>query len=237
METLEIGGLIKTTLIDFPGEVATVLFTTGCNFNCPYCHNRPLILPAAQTLTKGSVMAHLEKRAGLCDGVVISGGEPTLQPGLEAAVKEIRRLGYKVKLDTNGTRPDVLERLLSRGLLDYVAMDVKSSPERHKHVTGGSARDRSAVEQSIALLMASPVAHEFRTTVAFPLHDYEEVKKIGESLLGAKRWVLQAYKPAPAVPAQAGLQAPPMGTLEAWKTQLEQELEIPGLQIELRTGY
>ncbi len=237
MKTLEVGGLIKTTLIDFPGEVATVLFTTGCNFNCPYCHNRPLILPAAETLTKGSVMAHLEKRAGLCDGVVISGGEPTLQPGLEAAVKEIRRLGYKVKLDTNGTRPEVLKRLLGLGLLDYVAMDVKSSRDRHGIVTGGSAGDRSAVERSLALIMASSVAHEFRTTVALPLHDYEEVKKIGESLAGAKRWVLQAYKPAPSVPADAALQTPPMGTLEAWKSKLEHELELRGLQIELRTGY
>lgn len=235
METLAIGGLIKTTLIDFPGEVATVLFTTGCNFNCPYCHNRPLIMPAAETLANGSVMAHLEKRAGLCDGVVISGGEPTLQPGLEAAVVEIRRLGYKVKLDTNGTRPEVLKRLLDLELLDYVAMDVKSSPERHEQVTGGNAGDRISVEQSVDLLMGSSVAHEFRTTVVFPLHDYEEIKRVGGRLAEAKNWVLQAYKPAPGIPEEEGLVTPPMGTLESWKTQLE--CDIPGIRIELRTGY
>lgn len=235
METMAIGGLIKTTLIDFPGEVATVLFATGCNFNCPYCHNRPLIMPSAETLTKGTVMAHLEKRAGLCDGVVISGGEPTLQPGLEAAVVEIRSLGYKVKLDTNGTRPEVLKRLLDRELLDYVAMDVKSSADRHERVTGGKAKDRAAVEQSMELLMGSAVAYEFRTTVVFPLHDYEELRRIGERVAGAGRWVLQAYKPAPGIPENEALTTPPMGTLESWKTQLEHD--IPGVRIELRTGY
>jgi len=235
MKTMAIGGLIKTTLIDFPGEVATVLFATGCNFNCPYCHNRPLIMPSAETLTKGSVRAHLEKRAGLCDGVVISGGEPTLQPGLEAAVVEIRSLGYKTKLDTNGTRPEVLKRLLDQGLLDYVAMDLKSSADRHERVTGGKAKDRAAVERSVDLLMGSAVAYEFRTTVVFPLHDYDELRRIGERVANADKWVLQAYKPAPAIPEEAALSTPPMGTLETWKAQLERD--IPGVRIELRTGY
>ena len=232
MDTLDIGGLIKTTLIDFPGEVATVLFATGCNFNCPYCHNRPLILPGAARLTQGTVRAHLEKRAGLCDGVVISGGEPTLQSGLEAAVREIRGLGYKVKLDTNGTRPDVLRRLIDEDLLDYVAMDVKSSAPRHALVTGGQNLDRRAVEESIGLLLSSTVPYEFRTTVVLPLHDFEEMLQIGQGLLGAKGWILQAYRPVAGVEK---LQPPPMGLLEDWKQRLEEVL--PNVVIHLRTGY
>lgn len=232
MNNLDIGGLIKTTLIDFPGEVATVLFATGCNFNCPYCHNRPLILPGAARLTQGTVRAHLEKRAGLCDGVVISGGEPTLQPGLEAAVREIRALGYKVKLDTNGTRPDVLKHLIGEDLLDYVAMDVKSSVYRHALVTGGQSLDRRAVEESIRLLLSSTVPYEFRTTVVLPLHDFEEMLLIGQELMGAKGWILQAYRPVAGVEK---LQPPPMGLLEDWKHRLEEAL--PDVVIHLRTGY
>jgi pyruvate formate lyase activating enzyme len=235
MDSLVIGGLIKTTLIDFPGEVATVLFANGCNFDCPFCHNRPLILPTAETLVPGTVRRHLEKRAGLCDAVVISGGEPTLQPGIEKAIREIRSLGYKIKLDTNGTRPEVLARLMEEKLLDYVAMDVKSSPERHQWVTGSSVSSRKAVERSVDLLMDSDLQHEFRTTVVLPLHDYGEIREIGRRLSGSKRWVLQAYRPAPSVPEDFGLSAPPMGTLELWKSRLESELGMT--QIELRTGY
>lgn len=238
MDMLEIGGLIKTTLIDYPGEVASVLFTNGCNLNCPFCHNHALLESSSPVLSTSVIRSHLRTRAGLCDAVVISGGEPTIQPGLERAIMEIRSLGYKVKLDTNGTQPEILRHLMEAGLVDYIAMDVKSSAALHCAVTGGTVSDRAEIDKSIRLLLEAECNYEFRTTVVMPWHDYDELKSIGLQLKASKRWVLQSYRPltdSNGTPLINIMSAPPKGRLETWKTRLEQELGL--YQIELRTGY
>ena len=190
-------GLQKTTLLDFPGHVACTIFTGGCNFRCPYCQNSELVLdPAAfPKLSEEEVMAFLRKRKGILEGVCITGGEPTLQPDLAPFLRKIKELGYLVKLDTNGYRPEVLQSLLEEGLLDYVAMDVKASKEKYAKTVGVSELDLSKLEKSVSLLMGqAKVPYEFRTTVVKGLHDLEEFEEIGKWLAGAQALFLQSYR-------------------------------------------
>ncbi|MBK8189453.1 MAG: anaerobic ribonucleoside-triphosphate reductase activating protein [Vampirovibrionales bacterium] len=193
-----IGGLIRASLVDFPGRVSAVVFTQGCNFRCPFCHNPALALSRQSidpALTLQSVLAFLEKRRGKLDGVVICGGEPTLQPGLGRFMETVRAMGYALKLDTNGARPDVLADLLGRGLLDFVAMDVKAPLENYAAAAGLAHVDTEAIARSIELIRASGVAHEFRTTVVQPLHTPEDLYAMGRLTQGAQRYVLQRFKP------------------------------------------
>lgn len=190
-------GLEPVTLIDFPGHIATVLFTGGCNFRCPFCHNAALVL-APETLPRyeeTDVLRLLEQRFGLVDGVVVSGGEPTLQAGLAGFLRQVRQLGLAIKLDTNGSRPNVLRALLDEGLLDYVAMDVKAPPEKYARLAGLPGLNLKEVEQSIALLRESEVACEFRTTVIPDWLVEEDVTEIACWLQGAKQFVIQQFRP------------------------------------------
>jgi pyruvate formate lyase activating enzyme len=190
-------GLQKTTLLDFPGHVACTIFTGGCNFRCPYCQNGELVLnPAAQPcLSEEEVMAFLKKRKGILEGVCITGGEPTLQSDLENFVREIRNLGYLVKLDSNGYRPEILKSLVEQGLVDYVAMDVKASKENYAKVTGVPGLDVTKIEESVAYLMTQDkIPYEFRTTVVRGLHTLEEFEEIGKWLEGAPALFLQCYQ-------------------------------------------
>ncbi|MBN2339585.1 MAG: anaerobic ribonucleoside-triphosphate reductase activating protein [Acidobacteria bacterium] len=161
---MKIGGFQSCTLADFPGRVAAILFFQGCNFRCPFCHNRRLIPPEGDTLIPaGDVLEQLRRRRGLIDGVVLCGGEPTLQPDLPAFAAGLRAMGLEIKLDTNGSRPEVLEAMLGAGLLDYVAMDVKA-PWRLYARLAGTEPLLDEVRASVRVLAASGVAHEFRTT-------------------------------------------------------------------------
>ena len=190
---MDIQGLQKLTLLDWPGRVACTIFLGGCDFRCPFCHNRDLVtgpLPAA--MDSGELLAFLAKRKGLLDGVCVTGGEPLLRPGLEALLEEIKALGFPIKLDTNGTNPDMLEALAQEGLLDYAAMDIKNSPDRYAETCGGVDL-LGPVKRSAALLMAGAVDYEFRTTVCAPLHTPEEMAGIGRWLKGAKRYFLQPF--------------------------------------------
>ena len=193
---MEIHGLNKTTLLDYPEHVAATVFTGGCNFRCPFCHNSELVLaPGGQpAFSEEEVLAFLKKRRGLLEGVCITGGEPTLQPDLEEFIGKVKELGYLVKLDTNGYRPEVLERLLKAGMLDYVAMDVKASPENYSKVAGLQGMDVERVGRSVKLLKESGIDYEFRTTVVKGLHSIEEFEKIGRWISGAKAYYLQAYR-------------------------------------------
>jgi len=188
------GGAQWTTLIDYPGRVATALFTVGCNFRCPFCHNPELVDPdrLAPTLDEGEVLKRLRERVGFIDGVVISGGEPTIQPSFPSFVERVKRLGFLVKLDTNGSRPDVLRELLEEQLVDYVAMDVKGPLDGYDRLTGIHC-NVNAVEESIGLIIAGAPDYEFRTTVA-PTLGREDIRRIAERLAGAKRYVLQAFR-------------------------------------------
>ncbi len=187
-----IGGIQKMTLLDFPGRIACIVFTHGCNFRCPYCHNAPLVTHSPDTVSEEEVLAYLKKRRGILDGVVVSGGEPTLQKDLIAFLGKVRELGYAIKLDTNGTNPAVLREAVERGLCDYVAMDIKNSREKYP-VTCDCAVDMTAVEQSVSFLLSGAVEYEFRTTLTRELHTEEDMRSIGEWIRGAKKYYLQTF--------------------------------------------
>lgn len=187
-------GLQKLTLLDYPGRTACTVFMGGCNFRCPFCHNAPLVLPGREQepYTEEEVLSYLKKRAGLLDGVCVSGGEPTLQEGLDAFLRQVKALGYQVKLDTNGSRPEALRALLRQGLVDYVAMDVKSSPEEYARACGVPI-DLEKVNESIDLLLSGCVDYEFRTTVVAGLHTPQIIEQTARRIAGAKRYFLQAF--------------------------------------------
>lgn len=191
---MRIAGLQKTTLLDYPGKVACTVFLSGCNLRCPFCHNASLVLPerAPAQIREDTLLAFLEKRAGVLDGVCISGGEPTLSPDLPELLRKIKALGYCVKLDTNGSNPRMLEALLEEGLLDFVAMDIKNAPSRYAETCGG-IDILDAVRESAALLMRAGIPYEFRTTAVHPLHSPEEMREIGAWLRGAQRFFVQQF--------------------------------------------
>ena len=192
---MHIGGMQKLTLLDYPGKVACTVFLSGCNLRCPYCHNPGLVLPDqinAPGIPESEVFAFLEQRKGKLDGICITGGEPTLQPELPGFLEKLRELGYAIKLDTNGTYPGMLKGLLHDGILDYVAMDIKNSPQRYAETCGG-ADVLSRVRESVDLLLDSSIEYEFRTTVCKPLHTEKEMEEIGRWLKGAKRYFLQPF--------------------------------------------
>ena len=192
---MRIGGLQKLTLLDYPGKVACTVFLSGCNLRCPYCHNPGLVLPEqieGSEIPEAEVLSFLERRKGKLDGVCITGGEPTLQPELPEFLEKLRRLGYAVKLDTNGTNPAMLKALLQERVLDYVAMDIKNSPSRYAETCGG-IDCLSRVRESAALLMDGTVDYEFRTTVCAPLPTPRDMEELGRWLKGARRYFLQPF--------------------------------------------
>lgn len=191
---MRILGLQKLTLLDYPGHTACTVFAGGCNFRCPFCHNAPLVTGGEEPLPldEQEVLDYLKRRSGLLDGVCVSGGEPTLQDGLPGFLRRARALGYRIKLDTNGSRPDVLRALLEEGLVDYVAMDVKSSPEGYERACGRPV-DLAAVRESIALLLEGRTDYEFRTTVVAGLHDEQTIARAAQLIAGARRYFLQAF--------------------------------------------
>ncbi len=193
---MEIHGIQKLTLLDYPGHTACTVFTGRCNFRCPFCHNASLVLrPEEQPLLDAEeLFSLLKKRKGMLDGVCITGGEPTLQKDLGELCARIRDLGFAVKLDTNGARPAVLSSLLERELVDYVAMDIKASRERYPLVCGVKDLDTAPVEESVQMLMGGKVSYEFRTTLVRELHRREDMHAIGVWLRGAKAYFLQEFR-------------------------------------------
>lgn len=190
-----LAGLQKTTLLDYPGKVACTVFTPGCNFRCGFCHNAGLVLRVGEAgvLTEDEFFSFLQKRRGILDGVCVTGGEPLLQSDLPDLLARIRDLGFSVKLDTNGSYPDRLEGLLTQHLVDYVAMDLKNSPERYAQTVGLMGFDLDPIRRSVRLLMDSDTDYEFRTTIVENLHDLPEIRAMGAWITGAKRWFLQAF--------------------------------------------
>ena len=189
-----IGGFQKNSLIDYPGKISSVIFTLGCNFRCPYCHNPELVNPALFTapVDKASVFSFLEKRRGLIDAVVITGGEPTLHSDLSEFIVRIKSLGFLVKLDTNGYHPDMLERIICEGNLDYIAMDVKAPIGKYSEVTRCNC-DEDNIDRSIQLIINSGVKYEFRTTVAKPLLTLEDIRKIEKRIENAELFYVQDF--------------------------------------------
>ena len=193
---MHIHGLQKLTLLDYPGHTACTVFTGGCNYRCPFCHNASLVLrPTEQpTIAAEEVLSFLRKRQGLLDGVCITGGEPTLEKGLADFCAAVKELGFALKLDSNGSRPEVLRELIEKDLVDYIAMDIKSSRENYGKLVGIPGYDTAKVEESAALLMEGRVDFEFRTTVVKEFHSVEDFERIGQWLRGEEKYFLQCFK-------------------------------------------
>lgn len=191
-----ISGFQKLTLLDYPGKVACTVFTGGCNFRCPFCHNASLVLPEriSQESDEEAVLSFLRKRQGVLDGVAVTGGEPLLHRDIARFLEEVRAMGFSVKLDTNGSFPDRLIELVRSGLVDRVAMDIKNSPELYPETVGIEGFDISAVERTKDYLLAGNVDYEFRTTVVKGLHTAESIQKAAEWITGAKEYYLQQFK-------------------------------------------
>ena len=192
---MNIQGIQKLTLLDFPDRTACTVFTGGCNMRCPFCHNASLVLRPGENPAyfEEEIYAFLKKRQGILDGVAITGGEPLLQHGLREFILQVRELGFAVKLDTNGSYPDRLAALMDEGLLDYVAMDVKNSREKYAQTVGIKNFDTAPIEQSIALLRSSGVPFELRTTVVRELHSAEDIEDMGVWLQGDHAHYLQGF--------------------------------------------
>ncbi|MCJ7836664.1 anaerobic ribonucleoside-triphosphate reductase activating protein [Cuneatibacter sp. NSJ-177] len=190
---MKIGGFQKLTLLDYPGKLSATVFTGGCNFCCPFCHNSELILPG-DTLPEEEILSTLKKRRRMLEGVCITGGEPTLQKDLETFIEKLKEMDYLVKLDTNGYKPDILRRLCERGIVDYVAMDLKGPKSKYAAIAGREELSLDRIEESAAYLLKGTVDYEFRTTVVPELHEEADFPEIGEWIRGAKAYYLQAYK-------------------------------------------
>ncbi len=189
-----IGGFEKFSMLDYPdGKLTAIVFTAGCNMNCPYCHNAQLVGKCENRFSQAEVINSLSQRKHFLDAVTITGGEPTLQPDLEEFIEEIKAMGYLVKLDTNGTRPEVIRSLIEKGLLDYIAMDIKSSFKKYKMFTS-NADDIDNAFRSIDIILKSNVKHEFRTTVVDDLIDGEDIGEITGLIQGKETYYVQKFK-------------------------------------------
>ena len=190
-----IKGLQKTTLLDFPSKVACTVFTGGCNFRCPFCHNASLVtrMDNEYVISEDALFDYLKKRSGILDGVCVTGGEPLLQNDIADFCKRIKDLGLLVKLDTNGSKPEKLHELISLGLIDYIAMDIKNSKRLYPVTCGGVDLLKEA-EESVSLIMSSGIPYEFRTTVVRELHNAESIKELCSWISGARKYYLQSFK-------------------------------------------
>ena len=189
---MKINGLLKLTLLDFPGHTACTVFFGGCNFRCPFCHNATLVRGEGENITKEEFFKFLSKRQGLLDGVCITGGEPLLQRDIADFMRKIKEMGFEVKLDTNGSFPEKLKELCEAGLVDYVAMDIKSNLEGYSRAAGASVNTEK-IRESVEFLVGGTVDYEFRTTVAKGAVLLSDMEGIGELISGAKRYFLQGF--------------------------------------------
>lgn len=191
---MRIGGLEKCSLIDFPGDISAVVFTQGCNFRCGYCYNPELVYPTLfkPSIPEKEVLSFLEKREGKIGGVVITGGEPTMQEDLILFIKKVRGKGFKVKLDTNGSNPEILDEIIQLKIVDYFAMDIKGPLEKYRNITCAAITPKK-IEESIGLIINSGADYEFRTTVVRSQLSKDDFKKIGKMISGAKLYALQKF--------------------------------------------
>jgi len=195
---MNVAGFQKLTTSDFPGVIAAIIFTQGCNFKCPYCHNSELITPFSivnkNTITKEEIFSYLEKRKKLLDGVVISGGEPLIQKDVDVFIREIKNMGYKIKLDTNGTNPKTLKSLIASNLIDYVAMDIKNDFENYNHTIGTLNITLDNIKDSINILKQSNIDYEFRTTIVKDFHTLASIKNILSYIGRDSKYFIQNFE-------------------------------------------
>lgn len=193
IQVMAIVGIDKLSLLDYEDKVSVVLFSQACNFRCPFCHNGESVLNAQSALDFDEILAYLKTRTGLVDAVVFSGGEPTLEPDLEVKIKAVKSLGFLIKLDTNGTNPVLLEKLLDEGLIDYVAMDIKNSPSLYAKTSGVTNINLDNIRKSISIIMKKAPDYEFRTTLVKEFHEHMDYDAFFELIKGAKRLYLQKF--------------------------------------------
>ncbi|MBE6746567.1 MAG: anaerobic ribonucleoside-triphosphate reductase activating protein [Ruminococcaceae bacterium] len=230
---MKIGGFQKMTVLDYPGKVACTVFLAGCNFRCPFCHNALLVTKQNENeISAEAVIDYLSRRKGLLDGVCITGGEPLLNEDIELLLNPIKQLGYSIKLDTNGSRPQMLRRLVEKGLVDYIAMDIKSCPEDYPVVSGVKEIDFTDIRDSIQYIMSCGIDYEFRTTVVKGLHTVDSVTSAAKMIRGAKRYYLQGFKDSGELINTSGLSAHSREAMEEMLLQVRKyvpEAEIRGL--------
>ncbi len=231
---MQIHGLNKLTLLDYPEHIAATIFLGHCQFRCPYCQNGGLVLhpEEEECLSREEVFSFLKKRKGILEGVCITGGEPTLEPKLEIFIGDIKALGYKVKLDTNGYRPEILKALVEKGLLDYVAMDIKSSLSGYEKAAGKPDIHLEKIQESVNFLLNGTLPFEFRTTVVDELHSEKEIREIGKWIQGAPAYFLQVYQDSDHV-LEDWCSAPSKEKLESFVSILKETIlrvEIRGLE-------
>jgi pyruvate formate lyase activating enzyme len=191
---MRIGGFEKTTLIDYPGKVAAMIYTIGCNFRCPYCHNPELVDETADELNGDAILEFLKERRKLLDGLVITGGEPTMHEDLPLFMKKVKDLDLLIKLDSNGTNPEMLKKLYAEGLIDYLAMDIKGPLEKYSEQVARPVHI-DAIKESIGIIMKSGVEYEFRTTIVKSLLSADDLESMAKSIQGASRYYLQKFIP------------------------------------------
>ena len=228
---MNICGLNKTTLLDYPEHLAATVFTRGCDFRCPFCQNSSLVLPERypDTISTEEVFSFFKKRSSILEGICITGGEPALQKELPAFITSVKELGLKIKLDTNGNHPDVLKNLLEHNLLDYVAMDIKNSPKKYPLTVGISDFSITNIEKSISILQTSSIPYEFRTTIVKELHTHEDMHDIGTWLAGSPILFLQSFEDSGEI-LQDGLSAHSIETLLEFQAILKTYID----KVELR---
>jgi len=190
---MKIGGLQKTSLLDYPEEVSAIIWTVGCNFNCPFCYNKDLVKSKTSEISEDEVLSFLDKRKKILDGLVISGGEPFLQKDLKSFCKKVKKIGYKIKIDTNGTFPDKLKELIDEKLVDYIAMDVKAPTKKYDKLAGKKI-DIKKIKKSIGILQNSGIDYEFKTTYVPSLLVKKDIIEIGKRLDGSEKYFLQQFK-------------------------------------------
>jgi len=228
---MNIAGFQKLTLLDFPGKTAATLFTPGCNFRCPFCHNASLVIRTDETehFTEEEVLSYLKKRKGVLDGICITGGEPLLQKDIAEFMARVKELGYEIKLDTNGSFPEKLRALVESGCVDYVAMDIKNSKERYAETVGIDGFDTDKVSESVSYLLSGAVDYEFRTTVVRELHSEEDIEKLAGWIAGAKRYFLQNFVDSGDLIA-GDLSAVSAETLDSMRKTAERYIDIVGVR-------
>ena len=229
-DKIKIYGLQKMTLLDYPGHVACTVFLAGCDFRCPFCHNFELACRKTPPVTdEDALLAFLKKRQGLLDGVAFTGGEPCLCPDLPGMMGRVKELGFLVKLDTNGCHPGVLADVLDKGLADYVAMDIKNSPEKYALTSGTGQVDMGRIRESIRLIMDKAADYEFRTTVVDEFHEPRDFEGIGELIRGASRYFLQSFTDRETVP-YGNLHEPGEEKLKACAAVIKDYVQYVGIR-------
>lgn len=234
-KNMKIGGLQKLTLVDYPGKIAAAVFLSGCNFRCPFCQNAELVvsefMPAADLISETELFEYLDSKSGFIDGICISGGEPTLNLELADFIKKIRTKGYLIKLDSNGSNPEILSKLLDEKLIDYIAMDIKTSLDKYKKAIGAEI-DLEKIKESAEIIKNSGIDYEFRTTIVPGLVEREDIEKIGQWLNGAKKIALQQFQNRKVLDKKFEKISPyPDDILKEFKRILEKYIERVELRI------